>query len=82
MKRSIRMAKLIQWPAVYVVLAVMLQDRWSAVAFTLVLVFRNELSVVLRHRRLIVQLLGFRCCLDGDTDSPGGTARNPPWPEQ
>lgn len=77
MKDLIQFAKLLQWPVVYVVLALALHDKWSSVAFTLALVFRNDLSLVLRRRRLIVRMPGFRGRLDGGVDPPGGTARNP-----
>jgi hypothetical protein len=72
------LTRLFQWPVVYLMLALVLDDKWSAVAFTLALVFRNDLSAVLQRRRLIVRWKGFRCRLDGDTNPPGGTDRNPP----
>ena len=82
MKGLTQFAKLLQWPAVYVMLALALNDKWCTIAFTLALAYRNDLSAMLRRRRLLVRGPGFWCRIDGGTDSPEGIARNPPHCEQ
>ena len=83
MKGLAQFAKLLQWPAVYVMLALVLNDKWCTIAFTLALAYRNDLSAMLRRRRLFaLGDLGFWCRIDGGTDPPEGIARNPPHCER
>ena len=77
MKKLIPIAKALQWPAVFLVLALALNDKWQVTAVTLALAFRNDIAAVLRRRRVVVRGPGFRCCIDRDTDEPNQLARNP-----
>jgi hypothetical protein len=77
MKHLIPLAKALQWPATFLVLALVLNDKWHVTAVTLALAFRHELAAVLRRRRLILRAPGFRCRLDGDVGAPVASARNP-----
>lgn len=80
MKELTQFLRLLQWPVIFLGLALVLHDKWHVTAVTLALAFRNDLSAVLRRRRLAVRFLGFRCRLDGDAESPLASARNPPQP--
>jgi hypothetical protein len=59
MKKTITFTDLIQWPAVFLVLGVMLDNKWPALVLTLALAYRCEVSAVIR-RLTVVEMLGFK----------------------
>ena len=78
MKYLLKIWLLLQWPAVFLVLAALLDDKWPVVAFTLALVFRRDLSAVIRRRRLAVNAMGFKGTVWGNDSPPRRRSRNPP----
>lgn len=70
--------KTLQWPAIFLVLALILNDEWHVTAVTLALAFRHELAAVLRRRRLVVRVLSFQCRLDGDANASARPPRKTP----
>jgi hypothetical protein len=51
--------KLLQWPAVFVVLGLLLGDKWPTVVITLSLAYYGEVSGMMR-RLTIVEVPGFK----------------------
>lgn len=48
------------WPLVFVAVSWAVEDKWSAAAVVMMLVYRREMSEILRRRQLTVKLLGFK----------------------
>ncbi len=72
MKDLIQFIRTLQWPAVFVGLVLLTGHEWPAVAVTLALAHRRDLSRVLRHRRITVKTPGFQGSIGEDPGEPEG----------
>ena len=60
-----KLLKVLQWPAVFVVLGLLLDDKWPTVVITLSLAYYREVSGMMR-RLTVVEMPGFKGYLGKD----------------
>lgn len=59
MKTLTKLTSLIQWPTVFVMLALVLDNKWPALVLTLALAYRRDVSAAMR-RLTAVETPGFK----------------------
>jgi hypothetical protein len=71
-------AKLAQWPAIFTMVALLTNDPYCAALLILPLAFQQDLSTVLRRRRVAVTWRGFQGRIDGAQSRLNRRRRRPP----
>jgi hypothetical protein len=70
--------RLLQWPAIFTVVALLTNDRLSSAIVVLALAFRADLSAVLRKRQLTIMWPGFQGRVGGNRIPPSRRKKQPP----
>ena len=76
MHEAIAFWRMIRWPIIFVGLATLTHQAPASAAVVLLLAFRDDLSVVLRRRRVAVKLPGFEGEV-GDPEADRPAERDP-----
>jgi hypothetical protein len=70
-------AELVQWPAAFTAVVLLTNDKYCSAIVILALVFRHDLSAVIRHRRLSIKWPGFQGDISGKSVPPSRRKKTP-----